>query len=336
MTEPDKEGIEIFALSDATPPVPTHKAFLAIPGGPESLAIDNRAKVAYANLSKSSTMVIDLAAAKVTLTWPNGCLGSRGLALDAPHQRVFVGCAEGGADLLNAGHKGAIMSRFRFGAGREARPDPRADQGEEARHRPTRHQGRGRARRLRLAGPAGQGGRDHRTQELRRRRGGEDHPRPRGPCAASWRARRATGHALPLARRHGVHYVREECVWWISGAPAPDFPIGSARCWTQRALSVSGVALTGLGSRSRRHVSRARNERRLLGTPRVTACTGPAVEDQLTPASESCTGWRTSSPAAAPIFLSSTRRSPTGTAVAWASGGLVPVRRPRALRRRTL
>src|SRR3954452_14822464 len=33
----------------------------------------------------------------------------------------------------------------------------------------------------------------------------------------------------------------------------------------QRALSVSGVALTGLGSRSRRHVSRARDERRLLG-----------------------------------------------------------------------
>jgi hypothetical protein len=46
----------------------------------------------------------------------------------------------------------------------------------------------------------------------------------------------------------------------------------------QRALSVSGVALTGLGFRSRRHVSRARYERRLLGTPRVTACTGPVVE----------------------------------------------------------
>src|SRR3954453_11092540 len=66
---------------------------------------------------------------------------------------------------------------------------------------------------------------------------------------------------------------------WISGAPAPDFPIGSACCWTQRALSVFGVALTGLGSRSRRHVSYARDERQLLGTPRVTACTGPSVED---------------------------------------------------------
>jgi hypothetical protein len=117
VTEPGKEGIEIFALSEATPPVPSHKAFLAVPGGPESLAIDNRAKVAYANLWKSSTVVIDLATARVVQTWPNGCRDSRGLALDAPHQRVFVGCAEGGADLLYAGHKGAIMNRFRFGAG---------------------------------------------------------------------------------------------------------------------------------------------------------------------------------------------------------------------------
>ena len=46
VTEPDKDGIEIFTLSDAKPPVPAHKAFLAIPGGPESLVIDNAAKVA--------------------------------------------------------------------------------------------------------------------------------------------------------------------------------------------------------------------------------------------------------------------------------------------------
>jgi DNA-binding beta-propeller fold protein YncE len=117
VTEPDKDGIEIFSLSAATPPVPVHKVFLAIPGGPESLAIDNGAKVGYANLWKNSTVVIDLATAKVVRTWPNGCLGSRGLALDARHGHLFVGCAEGGADLLDTGHSGAIMDRFRFGAG---------------------------------------------------------------------------------------------------------------------------------------------------------------------------------------------------------------------------
>src|SRR4051812_31325613 len=104
----------------------------------------------------------------------------------------------------------------------------------------------------------------------------------------------------------------------------------------QRALSVSGVALTGRGSRSRRHVSRARDERRLLGTPRMTACTGPSVEGRLTPASESGTGRRTSSPPTAWIFLPSTPRSLRSTAVARASGGRVSVRRPLAPGRRTL
>jgi hypothetical protein len=117
VTEPDQGGIEIFTLSNARPPVPAHAAFLAVPGGPESLAIDARAKVGYANLWKSSTVVIDLAARKIVRTWPNGCQNSRGLALDAPHQRLFVGCEEGGADVLHAGYNGAILDRFRFGSG---------------------------------------------------------------------------------------------------------------------------------------------------------------------------------------------------------------------------
>jgi DNA-binding beta-propeller fold protein YncE len=117
VTEPDKDGIEIFALSKAKPPVPTHKAFLSIPDGPESLVIDTGAKRAYANLWKSSTVVIDLASRKVVQTWPNGCEGSRGLALDAKGGRLFVGCAEGGADVLDLAHGGAIQDRFRFGSG---------------------------------------------------------------------------------------------------------------------------------------------------------------------------------------------------------------------------
>jgi hypothetical protein len=117
VTEPDKDGIEIFALSKADPPVPTRKAFLAVPGGPESLVIDTAAKRAYANLWKDSTVVIDLAAHKVVQTWPNGCEGSRGLALDASGKRLFVGCAEGGADVLDLAHGGAVKDRFRFGAG---------------------------------------------------------------------------------------------------------------------------------------------------------------------------------------------------------------------------
>ncbi|MFL6231727.1 MAG: YncE family protein [Thermoanaerobaculia bacterium] len=116
VTEPDKDGIEIFSLSNAKPPVPAHATFLSVPGGPESLVIDARRKVGYANLWKSSTVVIDLIGRKIVETWPNGCQGSRGLALDAPKGLLFVGCAEGGADLLEITHH-AIQDRFRFGNG---------------------------------------------------------------------------------------------------------------------------------------------------------------------------------------------------------------------------
>jgi DNA-binding beta-propeller fold protein YncE len=116
VTEPDKDGIEIFSLSSARPPAPAQAAFLPVPGGPESLVIDARRKVGYANLWKSSTVVIDLAGRKIVQTWPNGCQGSRGLALDAPKGLLFVGCAEGGADLLEITHH-AITDRFRFGNG---------------------------------------------------------------------------------------------------------------------------------------------------------------------------------------------------------------------------
>jgi len=117
VTEPDKEGIEIFSLSAADPPVPSHKDFLTVPGGVESLVVDAGRKLAYSNLWKSSTVAIDLAEHKVVATWPNGCEGSRGLALDADHGLLFVGCAEGGADTLDLTHDGAVRDRFRFGAG---------------------------------------------------------------------------------------------------------------------------------------------------------------------------------------------------------------------------
>src|SRR6185436_10264109 len=117
VTEPDKEGIEIFSLSAADPPVPAHRDFFSVPGGLESLVVDAGRKRAYSNLWKSSTVAIDLASHKVVATWPNGCEGSRGLALDAGRGLLFVGCAEGGADVLDLAHDGAVKDRFRFGSG---------------------------------------------------------------------------------------------------------------------------------------------------------------------------------------------------------------------------
>ncbi len=117
VTEPDKEAIEIFSLSHADPPVPKHESVLVVAGGLESLVVDAGRKLAYSNLWKDATVVIDLATRKVVHTWPNGCEGSRGLAMDAQRNLLFVGCAEGGADVLDLAHGGAVNDRFRFGSG---------------------------------------------------------------------------------------------------------------------------------------------------------------------------------------------------------------------------
>ncbi len=51
--------------------------------------------------------MIDLKSRSITATWPNGCKGARGIALDGERDLLFVGCAEGKAVVLDAasGHE---------------------------------------------------------------------------------------------------------------------------------------------------------------------------------------------------------------------------------------
>ncbi len=95
VTEPDAERIEVFHLRPGYPPLPEHSASIAVPGGPESLVIDNARGRGYANLWKSQTVAIDLKSRAVVARWSNGCGGSRGLALDRRRGFLFVACTEG-------------------------------------------------------------------------------------------------------------------------------------------------------------------------------------------------------------------------------------------------
>jgi hypothetical protein len=101
VTEPEESRIEVFSLSRRTPPVATHSRFIDVPGGPESLVINVSEKRAYTNLWKDATEEIDLTSGKTT-RWPNGCAGSRGLAIDPARDRLFVGCAEGKLSVLDS------------------------------------------------------------------------------------------------------------------------------------------------------------------------------------------------------------------------------------------
>lgn len=102
VTEPDSERIEVFAFHGEKNPIPSHVGFIAMRGGPESLLIDDQAGRAYTNLWAGATVPVDLKSRKAVARWPNGCGGSRGLALDPRLEFVLVGCAEGKLSVLDA------------------------------------------------------------------------------------------------------------------------------------------------------------------------------------------------------------------------------------------
>jgi len=95
VTEPEGERIEIFRLGSGFPPALEHSGFVAVAGGPESLAIDGARGRAYANLWKAETVAIDLKTRAIASRWKNGCGGARGLALDPRRGFLFVACTEG-------------------------------------------------------------------------------------------------------------------------------------------------------------------------------------------------------------------------------------------------
>ncbi len=117
ITEPRQERIEIFKLTGGKVPTPVHEAFIKVPGGPESLVLDPALGRAYTNLWKNETIAIDVSGRKIAARWPNGCSGSRGLALDAKDGFLFVGCAEGGASVLDVAHGGKILDHAKAGSG---------------------------------------------------------------------------------------------------------------------------------------------------------------------------------------------------------------------------
>ena len=114
VTEPSAERIEIFALPDQRTSVPTHSGFIGVPGGPESLAIGH--VHAFTHLWRGTTLTIDLRTHKIIGRWPNGCKGSRGIAIDEKRGFLFAGCDEGKVSVLDL-KSGRLLGEASSGAG---------------------------------------------------------------------------------------------------------------------------------------------------------------------------------------------------------------------------
>lgn len=117
VTEPSREAIETFRFDAGAAPTLTRTGRIPVPAGPESLVVDPVRGRAYTNTFKDSTVAIDVARHSVTATWFNGCRGARGIALDERDGWVFVGCDEGRAVALDAGHEGRRVGAARTGDG---------------------------------------------------------------------------------------------------------------------------------------------------------------------------------------------------------------------------
>jgi DNA-binding beta-propeller fold protein YncE len=117
VTEPGSSSLEIFSVPDAQPPVPVHAASIAVADGPESLVIDTKRKRAYTHHWGSSTVVLDLATRAIVAEWRNGCVGSRGIALDEARGFLVAACREGTTSVLDVDHDGRILSSIAEGSG---------------------------------------------------------------------------------------------------------------------------------------------------------------------------------------------------------------------------
>jgi hypothetical protein len=117
VTEPDSETIEVFSIAAGPKPTPVHAKSIAVKGGPESLVIDVTRRKAFTHLWGGASVVIDVEAHVPIATWPNGCGGSRGIAIDAQRGFLFAGCAEGKLTVLDINHDGRQLGSVRAGSG---------------------------------------------------------------------------------------------------------------------------------------------------------------------------------------------------------------------------
>jgi len=74
----------------------------------EAEHIDDAKNRAFTHLWAGRTVSIDVATRALGASFPNGCRGSRGIALDPSRGLLFAGCAEGKAVVLDVDHGGKI------------------------------------------------------------------------------------------------------------------------------------------------------------------------------------------------------------------------------------
>lgn len=120
VTTPRDQSIVVLDVSN--PAEPKVATTFKLDGSPEGYAVDDAHGVFYTNLEdKDETLRIDLAAKKVTATWPAQCgeEGPGGLALD-PSGRFLINVCRDHVEVMDANADGKVLSKLDTGEGVDA------------------------------------------------------------------------------------------------------------------------------------------------------------------------------------------------------------------------
>ncbi|HWT65404.1 MAG TPA: hypothetical protein VN151_04770 [Terracidiphilus sp.] len=111
----------LLAFKPDVDPKGSAGAPIKLPGGPEFLAVDGKGK-AFVNLEdKNLVAVVNLKERKVTAQWPVAPGGHPvGMAIDAEHHRIFIGCRNPQKMIVMNTETGAIEAALPIGAGVDA------------------------------------------------------------------------------------------------------------------------------------------------------------------------------------------------------------------------
>jgi hypothetical protein len=105
-----------FTVGMTETTAPAHASFIAVAGGPESLVVDANNKRVFTHSTASTTFRIDPASHAVSASWPNGCVSSRGIAVDSARGWVISACEEGHVVVLD-GQNGATVATVAVAGG---------------------------------------------------------------------------------------------------------------------------------------------------------------------------------------------------------------------------
>lgn len=116
VTEKGLNQIEIFSISEDSPPSLQSTGIIPIPNGPDGLIIDDARGLAFTNRpNQSLTDVIQVMTHTVIGQWGNGCSSAKGMAVDENDGYLFVACNEGKLVVMDINNDGYQITSQNYG-----------------------------------------------------------------------------------------------------------------------------------------------------------------------------------------------------------------------------